>query len=535
MLMDKPNYRGPVVLVIMDGLGISSGIEGNAVLKSHTEFLDKCISDKYVRRLLDASGEAVGIVAGQMGNSEVGHNTIGCGQIIKQGVAKIEDAIQSGAIWQTAAWQGAIGQLDKDNNTLHFAGIFSDGGVHSDIKHLEVMIQKAIAQGVKKIRIHAVFDGRDVAPNSEPKYIERIEKFARQFEGTDIKIASGGGRMVFIADRYENDWSMVELGWRVMFEGKTENRFQSATSAIGVLRKVNPDVQDQYLPAFVIVDENNNPVGNIKKGDSFIYYDFRGDRAIEIARAFTEKDFDKFDRGDYNPEDVFFAGMTEYDSDTHTPANQLIPPVNFTNTLNQVLSQNGISQLAISETVKFGHVTYYFNGNSYEKTPGEEHIEIKSDTIPFTERPWMKSADLADEILKQIEQPNAPRFVRVNFPNPDMVGHFADMETTVTAIEAMDIALARIAKKIDELGGCMVLIADHGNAEELIDENGEPKTSHTTNQVPFIIYDNTENRSKYGLAKIDQPGLSNIAATIATLLGVEALPAEWQKSLIVLK
>ncbi len=548
--MGKLHYDGPVVLVVMDGVGLSPHRSGNAFRQAHTEFLDQALT-KYLNIPLAASGEAVGIMPGQMGNSEVGHNALGSGQIIKQGIAGVEAAFQTSAIWDSKAWQGIVQFLQKTpGSTLHFCGIFSDGGVHSDIKHLEQMIQRAYAEGIRSIRIHAIFDGRDVAPQSEPKYIERLEKYCQQFPDADFRIASGAGRMVATADRYENDWNMVKLGWDMMVHGIAPREFRSASEAIRTLRRENPNIQDQYLPAFVIVEnvaeasalgsraarakatktlsgKGAQPIGIIHDGDAMIYYDFRADRAVEIATAFTQEKFDKFDRGKMPK--IYFAGLTEYDSDRHIPENILVPPVVIESPLNTFLGQQKVSQLAISETVKFGHITYYFNGNSYKKALREDQIEITSDLQPFNTRPWMKSAEITDVVLDNLEK---YQFIRINYPGGDMVGHFAELEPTIVAMEAIDLQLARLAKKVDQLGGMMLITADHGNAEELLDRNGVPKTAHTTNPVPCIFYDNTSNARKYQRATIKNPGLANIAATLTTLLGINDYPAPWQPPLI---
>ena len=549
--MDKLSYDGPIVLAILDGVGLAPDGPGNAVSKARTSFLGKAARE-YPHVALDASGEAVGLVPGQMGNSEVGHNTMGAGRAIKQGIARINEAFNSGEVYESDAWKGAIlrvlnrgvnsANIDKSDNlwynkemgqhTLHFAGIFSDGGVHSDIKHLMQMISKAYDDGVRRIRVHAIFDGRDVPPQSEPKYIREFENFATQFADADIKIASGGGRMTTVSDRYENDWQMVARGWDMMVNGEADYYFKSAEEAINILRRIDPGVQDQNLPAFVIVNDDEKPVGKVEKGDALIYFDFRADRAIEIAMAFTYWDFPYFNRGDYTPNDVYFVGMTEYNSDTHVPEHRLVQPVEFSETLNKFLGERGVSELAVSETVKFGHVTYYFNGNSYDKAPGEEHMRIDSYTEPFETRPWMRTAEITDEVIKNLDK---YKFVRLNYPGGDMVGHTADMEATIVAMEAIDLSLARIAKKVDELGGCLVIVADHGNAEELLDASGERKTSHTINKVPCIIYDNTVNRSKYQLALVVSPGLANVAATVAVLLGQNDYPASWNKPLIEVK
>ena len=550
--MDKLSYDGPIVLAILDGVGLAPDGNGNAVSKARTTFLGRA-ARVYPHIALNASGEAVGLLPGQMGNSEVGHNTMGSGRVIKQGIAHIEEAFASGAVFESEAWKGAIsrvvsenrnkggaaGAVDKSNDmwyngeiapaTLHFAGIFSDGGVHSHISHLEQMITKAYEEGVRRMRVHAIFDGRDVPPQSEPKFIRRFEEFAARFNDADIKLASGGGRMVCVADRYESDWSVVARGWDMMVNGEADYYFPSAEEAIKVLRRVQPGVQDQYLPAFVVVDANEKPVGKVEKGDALIYFDFRADRAIEIAQAFTYWDFPYFNRGDYTPDDVYFVGMTEYNSDTHVPEHRLVEPVYIAETLSQFLGSREVPQLAVSETVKFGHVTYYFNGNSYEKAPREEFVQVDSYTEPFETRPWMRSAEITDEVLERLPE---YKFVRVNYPGGDMVGHTADMEATIVAMEAIDLSLARIYEKVKEMGGALIIVADHGNAEELIDANGEPKTSHTTNKVPCIICDNTINRSRYQVAAVTEPGLANLAATVAVMLGFTDYPQEWSAPLI---
>ena len=527
--MEKLSFDGPVVLAVLDGVGLAPDGPGNAVSKARTLFLGQA-SQKYLHIALEASGEAVGLIPGQMGNSEVGHNTMGCGRAFKQGIARINEEFRTGKVFNSDAWRSVVTRLQHEESaTLHFAGIFSDGGVHSHISHLEQMISKAYAEGIRKMRVHAVFDGRDVPPQSEPKFIKQLESFAQQFTDADIKIASGGGRMVCVADRYENDWAMVERGWNMMVNAKADYYFQSAEEAIMMLRRAEPNVQDQYLPAFVVVDQNERPIGKIEKGDALIYFDFRADRAIEIAQAFTYWDFPYFNRGNYTPDDVFFVGMTEYNSDTHVPEHRLVEPVHITKTLNQVLGEHGISQFAISETVKFGHITYYFNGNSYDKAKGEEFLEIDSYTEPFETRPWMRCAEITDEVLNNLDK---YKFVRINYPGGDMVGHTADLEATVIAMESIDLSLNRIMKKVDELGGCLVIVADHGNAEELFDNAGKPKTAHTINRVPCLICDNTDNRTKYQLSDVTNPGLSNLAATIAILCGVNDLPKEWDQPLI---
>jgi 2,3-bisphosphoglycerate-independent phosphoglycerate mutase len=530
--MDKLSYDGPIVLAVLDGVGLAPDGPGNAVSRARTPFLGKAAND-YFHVALNASGESVGLTKGQMGNSEVGHNVMGVGKAVPQGIARINDEFNNGNIFKSQAWQEAVRRTSQptEANTLHFSGIFSDGGVHSDISHLMQMITKAYESGVRRIRVHPVFDGRDVSPQSSLVYVQQFENFIKQFPNADIKIADGGGRMVYIADRYENDWQMVARGWDVIVNGEADYYFPSATEAITTLRRINPEMQDQYMPAFVIVDSNEKPVGKVNPGDAFIYFDFRADRAIEIAQAFTYWDFPYFNRDNYTPDQVYFVGMCEYNSDTHVPEHRLVEPIQFSESLPHFLGTHNISQLAVSETVKFGHITYYFNGNSYDKSPNEETICIDSYTEPFETRPWMKTAEITDEVVKRIKD---FQFIRINYPGGDMVGHTANLDATIIALESIDLSLAHLAKKIDELGGALIIVADHGNAEELLSDSGQPKTAHTTNKVPLIIYDNTANRTKYHHSNVEHPSLSNLASTIATMLGFPAqeLPKNWDPSLI---
>lgn len=520
----KLHYNGPVVLVVLDGVGIRDAVDYNAVKQAYLETYNQIIK-KYPCAKINASGKWVGIPDGDMGNSEVGHNAMGAGEIVLQRSAAVEEAIMQGKAFKEPVWQDTVKRVKDNNATLHFMGIFSDGNVHSNIAHLEKMLEQAKKDGVKRIRIHALIDGRDVPPQSEPKYIQRIEKFVKDLGNPDYKIASGGGRMVITCDRYENDWGMVEQGWRthVLGEGR---QFASATEAVETYRKEQPDLQDQYMPAFVVA-ENGQPIGTINDGDAVIYLDFRADRAIEIAQAFTYNDFPHFDR--VRRPDVRFVGMTEYNEDLHVPQYTLVPTPHFEHPLSYHLAAAGIKQFAISETVKFGHITYYFNGNSYNVPDGEVEKEIPSYTEPFNTRPWMKSAEITDELVAAIES-GEYQFLRINYPGGDMVGHFGELQPTVMAMEAIDVCLKRIIEAVNKAGGITIVTADHGNAEELIDEEGNPKTSHTTNLIPFILVDETDNKNKYHLKK-GEFGLANVAATVSDLLGVESYK-NWLPSMI---
>ena len=512
--MSKLKYNGPVVLVVMDGVGLRDEIEGNAVKMAHLETLNYLMK-KYPTAKLGAAGEYVGVPKDDMGNSEVGHNAMGAGEIVLQRSAAVENDVNTGKIFNTKTWLDIIERIRNNNSTLHFMGIFSDGNVHSNISHLEKMLERAQKDGVKRIRIHALIDGRDVPPHSEPKYIQRLENFIHNLGDPDYKIASGGGRMVITCDRYENDWSMVEKGWHthVLGEGR---QFATATEAIETFRAENNGLQDQYMPAFVIA-KDGEPIGKIQDGDAVVYIDFRADRAIEMAQAFTYDDFPHFDR--IRRPDVYFAGMTEYNEDLHVPAHVLVGSPEFKHTLTEYLATKGIKQYAISETVKFGHITYYFNGNSYHVPDGEVDEEVPSYIEPFNTRPWMKCAEITDKLVAAIESGKFD-FLRINYPGGDMVGHFGEIEPTINAMEAIDISIKRIVEAVNKLGGITVITADHGNAEELLNEDGSPKTAHTTNRVPCIFVDDTENATNYQLSK-DDCGLANLASTIALLLGQE--------------
>jgi 2,3-bisphosphoglycerate-independent phosphoglycerate mutase len=538
-LKDFSEYKGPVVIVVMDGYGVCERAEGNAVYHAYTPCLDNLFA-KYPNTLLKAHGTAVGLPSdSDMGNSEVGHNAIGSGQVYSQGAKLVNEAISSGKMFEGKTWRDLISNVKSNDSTLHFIGLFSDGNVHSHIDHLKGMIEQAKKEGIKKVRIHILLDGRDVGETSALEYVNPFEKYLGELKSADfdVKISSGGGRMKVTMDRYEANWRVVETGWKthVLGEGK---QFSSAREAIETYRQ-ELNVIDQDLPAFVIA-ENGNPVGKISDNDSVIFFNFRGDRAIEISRAFDEADFDKFDRK-MHPK-VIYAGMLEYDGDLHIPNRYLVAPPEIKNTMGEYLVNAGVSQLAISETQKYGHVTYFWNGNRSGKFSDEleTYIEVPSDVIPFEERPWMKVAEITDRMIKELKT-GKYRFARVNYANGDMVGHTGNFQAARVAVESVDLSLRRLLPVIDELGGVAIITADHGNADEMfeLDKNGKPsmnkngsikaKTSHTLNKVPFIIYDNVKSNA-YKL-KEGEFGLANIAATAVNLLGYEA-PDIWEESII---
>ena len=536
----------PVLTIVMDGVGLAPATEANAVKLARTPNLDR-IMKEYPMVTLKAHGTAVGLPSDDdMGNSEVGHNALGSGQVFAQGAKLVSSSIESGKMFASETWQTLIGGVKTNNSTLHFIGLFSDGNVHSHIDHLKAMLQQAKAEGVKNIRIHILLDGRDVGETSALEYIDPFEAFIADLsdENCNIKIASGGGRMQITMDRYEANWAMVDLGWKthVLGEGR---QFASAHEAVETYRAETKAI-DQDLPPFVIA-ENGAPVGTINDGDSVIFYNFRGDRAIEISKAFDGgADFDKFDR--VRVPAVLYAGMLEYDGDLHIPSRYLVNPPEITNTMGEYLADMKISQFAISETQKYGHVTYFWNGNKSGmfSEEYETYEEIPSDIVPFEQRPWMKCAEITDRLI-EVLQSGKYDCIRVNFPNGDMVGHTGSLEATICSMEALDLQLGRILPVLDKVGGVAIITADHGNADEMAefdkktgsvkknkDGSLKAKTSHTLNPVPCIIYDNA-NADKYTVKEDKgQFGLSNVAATVVNLLGYEA-PEMWDESVIELK
>ncbi len=537
--------EGPVLTIVMDGIGVAPANAANAVNAAYTPTLDM-LAAKYPHVNLKAHGTAVGLPSDDdMGNSEVGHNALGAGQVFAQGAKLVSQSIESGKMFASAIWQELIANVKNNGSTLHFLGLFSDGNVHSHIDHLKAMLIQAKKEGVNKVRIHILIDGRDVGETSALEYINPFEEFIAGLRDAsyDIKIASGGGRMQITMDRYEANWAMVELGWKthVLGEGR---QFASAAEAVTAYRE-ELKVIDQDLPPFVIA-EDGKPVGTVNDGDSVIFYNFRGDRSIEISKAFDDENLDKFDRVRYPK--VVYAGMLEYDGDLHIPKKYLVSPPEITETMGEYLANTGVSQLAISETQKYGHVTYFWNGNKSGKFNDklETYIEISSDVVPFEQRPWMKCAEITDKLIECLES-GKYKYLRVNFPNGDMVGHTGSFLATQVSVEALDLQLARILAVVDKLRGAALITADHGNADEMYEldkKSGAPKTnkdgsfkaktSHTLNPVPCYIYDNYSN-DKYEI-KADEGnfGLSNVAATMVNLLGYEA-PTAWDESVIKVK
>ena len=527
------------MLVVMDGVGRGAGDEADAVAIAATPTLDR-LWVPGVRAELRAHGRAVGLPSDDdMGNSEVGHNALGAGKVYAQGAKLVNAAIASGAMFEGATWRSIV-ERGARGGAIHFLGLLSDGNVHSHLDHLEAMLGRAASAGCTRLYVHALLDGRDVPPTSALEYIDRTERFLATLRaaGADARIVSGGGRMKITMDRYEADWPMVERGWHTHVLAD-QRVFASATEAVTTLRAEHPGVIDQDLPAFCVA-----PVAPIANGDAVVMFNFRGDRAIEISRAFDDDHFGKFER--VRRPDVFYAGMMEYDGDTHIPAHYLVTPPAIERPMGEILARAGVTQLAISETQKYGHVTYFWNGNrsGMFDTATETYIEVPSDNVSFDERPWMKAAEITDRLIAELRT-GRHAFARVNYANGDMVGHTGSFDATVIAVETVDLQLARLSKAVQELQGILVVTADHGNADEMYQRDktgrvlrdkrsGTPivKTSHTLSPVPFLIDDPARgDRYEIDAQRASTAGIANVTATCIELLGYEP-PDDLEPSLL---
>lgn len=522
--------KGPLMLIIMDGVGLGREDDSNAVYLAKTPNLDQLFKSKLFTAIA-AHGEAVGLPSDEdMGNSEVGHNALGAGRVLAQGAKRVNEDFRTGAVFAGRLWNQILDR-SKDGGAVHFIGLFSDANVHSNINHVDQMIDNLVSKGIKKMRIHPLLDGRDVGPRTALNYVRPFEeklKKIRETKGLDYVIASGGGRMNVTMDRYGADWNIVKRGWDAHVNG-IGRPFHSCEEAINTFYAEGMD--DQYMGSFVIVDDAGKPIGKMDDGDSVVYFNFRGDRALEISRAFDEgQEFDKFDRGRIPK--VLYAGMMEYDGEAKIPKNFLVEPPVIENTVCEYLAKEGISMFAISETQKFGHVTYFWNGNrsGYINESLEKYIEITSDRIPFDQAPKMKAYEITEKTIELLKS-GKYKFGRLNFANGDMVGHTGVMEAAITAVETVDECVGKILEVVKQLDGIAIVTADHGNSDEMFTiKKGKKsiKTSHTLNKVPFVIVD-TASVGQYTIGS--GGGLSNVAATICNLLGYEK-PSDYDDSLI---
>ncbi len=541
-LVENPRFPrpvGPVVLVILDGVGVGRHDAYDAISAAYAPTM-RAFEREGLYRTLRAHGTAVGLPSdADMGNSEVGHNILGAGRIFDQGAKRVDNALELGTIWTSKAWRAVVDACQR--GTLHLVGLLSDGNVHSNITHLDALLARACDDGIRRVRIHVLLDGRDVPDGTAEMYVTQLEARLAELNarGVDCRIASGGGRMTTTMDRSGADWAMVQRGWHAHVLGDAPH-FPTALDAIADARSRTPGISDQQLPSFTIAGPDGAPIGAMNDGDGVVMFNFRGDRALEFSQAMTESDFAPFDRG--RVPDVTFAGMCLYDGDLGVPALYLVEPTYLPGTVSELLARAGVRQFACAETQKFGHVTYFWNGNRSDKFDEalETYEEIPSDQHPFETRPWMKSAETADRVITAVESEQA-EFIRANLAGGDMVGHTANFQATVLAIDSIDLALARIDKVVRAARGVLVVTADHGNADDKVERTsaGDPlfradgtpvwRTAHSLNPVPFYLRDYTGRAVE--LAEVPGAGLANVAATLLDLLGFVP-PADYEPSLV---
>lgn len=507
--------KKPVALIILDGFAFRDEVKGNAVAQANKPNFDR-YWEKYPHATLMACGEAVGLPEGQMGNSEVGHLNIGAGRIVYQSLTRVNIAIREGEFAKNETFLAAINHAKEHGTSLHLLGLLSDGGVHSHIHHLYALLKLAADEGLKKVYIHGILDGRDVGPQTAKKYIEELnEKIAEYGVG---EIATISGRY-YSMDR-DKRWERVEKAYRAMVYGEGPD-YRNAMECVDDSYKNG--IYDEFVLPSVIVKEDGSPVATIQDNDSMIFYNFRPDRAIQISNTFTNEDFRSFDRGEKHPKQLFFVCLTHF-SET-VDGYVAFKPVNLDNTLGEVLSQNGLTQLRIAETEKYPHVTFFMSGGREAEFPGEERILIPSPKVPtYDLKPEMSAYEVKDALLKEIAADKFDAII-LNFANPDMVGHSGMLEPTIKAVEAVDECLGEVVDAIIAKGGMAIITADHGNADEVITLEGNPMTAHTTNPVPVIV-------TKEGLTLREDGILGDLAPTMLELLNVEQPKEMTGKSLI---
>ena len=507
--------KSPVALIILDGFGCRNEEKGNAVFHAKKPNFDRYWG-QYPHSHLTASGEAVGLPEGQMGNSEVGHLNIGAGRIVYQSLTRVNIAIRDGEFAQNQTFLDAINHAKEKGTSLHLMGLLSDGGVHSHIDHMYALLKLAAKEGLKNVYVHGFLDGRDVGPQTAKGYIEAAEATMKEI---------GVGQFATISGRYysmdrDKRWERVEKSYRSMVYGEGP----AYTSALECVNDSYANgIYDEFILPSVVTDAEGKPVATIQTDDSVIFYNFRPDRAIQISNTFTNEDFRSFDRGDKHPKHLHFVCLTHF-SET-VDGYVAFKPTNLDNTLGEVLSQNGLTQLRIAETEKYPHVTFFMSGGREDKFPGEERILIASPKVAtYDLKPEMSAYEVTDALVEQIENDRFDAII-LNFANPDMVGHSGMLEPTVKAIEAVDECLGRVVDLIVSKGGTAIITADHGNADEVITLEGNPMTAHTTNPVPIIVTKNEVTLRNDGI-------LGDLAPTMLHLLGVEKPVEMTGKSLI---
>ncbi|WP_147534043.1 2,3-bisphosphoglycerate-independent phosphoglycerate mutase [Bacillus marasmi] len=496
--------KSPVALIILDGFACRNETKGNAVAQANKPNFDR-LWKTFPHHQLTASGEAVGLPDGQMGNSEVGHLNIGAGRVVYQSLTRVNVAIREGEFEKNETLVGAINHVKKEGTSLHLFGLLSDGGVHSHIQHMFALLRLAAAEGVEKVYVHAFLDGRDVGPQTADGFIQ---------ETIDEMKKIGVGEFATISGRYysmdrDKRWERVEKSYRAMVYGEGP----SYTDPMEVVKdSYEKGIYDEFVLPSVITRENGEPVATIGDNDAVIFYNFRPDRAIQISNTFTNKDFRSFDRGEKHPDNLFFVCMTHF-SET-VDGYVAFKPVNLDNTIGEVLAQNNLKQLRIAETEKYPHVTFFMSGGREAEFPGEERILIASPKVAtYDLKPEMSAYEVTDALIAAINEDKFDAII-LNYANPDMVGHSGMLEPTIKAVETVDECLGRVIDLILEKGGAAIITADHGNADEVITLEGNPMTAHTTNPVPVIV-------TKPGVELREGGILGDLAPTMLDLLGIE--------------
>lgn len=464
-------------LIILDGFAMRDEEAGNAIKQANMPNFDRYWA-AYPHSQLTASGEAVGLPEGQMGNSEVGHLNIGAGRIVYQSLTRVNLAIREGDFFQIRAFLESIHKAKTNNKALHLFGLLSDGGVHSHISHLFALLELAKENELEKVYVHGFLDGRDVGPQTALTYIKQTEEKMKEL---------GVGEFATISGRYysmdrDRRWERVKKSYEAMTQGKGP-RFKNAVDVIE--ESYEQGIYDEFILPSVIIDDADEPVGLIEDNDSIIFYNFRPDRAVQISQTFADADFRDFDRGENVPSDIDFVTFTNYSVSLNGFV--AFAPNNLDNTIGDVLSKNGLKQLRIAETEKYPHVTYFMSGGRNEEFPGETRILINSPKVAtYDLQPEMSAYELTDALIAELEAGNHQAII-LNFANPDMVGHSGKLGPTVKALEAVDECLGRVVDKIVALGGTAIITADHGNSDEVVTMEGQPMTAHTTNPVPVIV------------------------------------------------
>lgn len=494
----------PVALIIMDGFGVRDEVHGNAVAQAKKPNYDR-YREQYPNVLLTACGEAVGLPVGQFGNSEVGHLNIGAGRIVYQDLTRISKAIRDGDFFTNDVLLAAVQHAKQNGRKLHVAGLLSDGGVHSHIEHLFALLELAKRAGLEQVYIHAFLDGRDVAPDSAPRYIASL---LEQMEEVGVgQLATVHGRY-YAMDR-DKRWDRVEKSYRALVYGDG-SQVTDAEQAIAA--SYEADVFDEFVVPFVIVDEQGECPGLVEADDAFIFFNFRPDRAIQLSQALADASFNHFDRGEKAPDRLHYVTFTAYSEDLL--AHVAFKPKDLTMTLGEVLAKHHKKQLRIAETEKYPHVTYFFSGGVDHPFAGETRILIDSPKVAtYDLKPEMSAYEVAQAAVKEIEAGRHDAII-LNFANPDMVGHSGMLEPTVKAVEVTDECVGLVVDAVLAQGGVAIITADHGNADIVFDEQERPYTAHTTNPVPFIV-------TKQGITLREDGILADIAPTMLQLLGIE--------------